>query len=61
MTQNNKVQITLNVSVTTINIKRLKSSGKGKYFQMDFKNNKTLNSHESSCRHIIRRGEFKAN
>lgn len=61
MTQNNKVQITLKVSVTTFNIKRLKSPGKGKYFQMDFKNKKTLNLHESSCRHIIRWGEFKEN
>lgn len=63
MTQNYKLQITLNISETTINIKTLKSSGKGKYFQMDFKNNKKtlLYSDESSCRCIVRWGEFEAN
>lgn len=40
MTENNKVQMTLNILVTRINTKRLKSSGKSTCFQVDFKNNK---------------------
>lgn len=42
MTQNNKVQQLLNVSVTKIYIKRRKLPGKEKYFQVDFENNKKL-------------------
>ena len=54
--------MTLNVSITTVNIKRLKSSGKEKYFLINFKNNKKLHLDESSCRYFnINWKELKAN